>query len=925
MNYIVERQGKEQGIDVEPLLSGSINPYEPCPITIYKPGNWAISFENGDSYPIVVEDGYKFGGGKHKKSFIFDDCSWCFIVMHDRTYFYNRDTEESYVETISPDEISYVSPDFVLFKNNNSLEISLYDLNLQKPILTFADEVYHNTEVLVWKESTVDETEKELVIYSLVSRQEIQRLQYDEYCKKGNILYWVSTDQICSVLLNKDAETQVIIKVNGEFINFADSLIAISYYRKYGEKKLCLYNLEDGKVRGEIPVNGTLASVNGKTLVDVYNRCNTIDTFDFDEAGFPEAKITAEYEEYRFYPAEWAVFYTRQTRSFEKSASKRLLDRREIVFKSLHSEKCIELKAEGDCFVSNYRVIFYNSQESYVRGRNYSGSGYRNSGRIHRHNDTFILEDKGTISVLSQNGYWDNTQKAKYDFSKFEKYMVVKDDKWRIWGTTVSGNSIAYRTAPFEHAVIGDAAVTIDGKVIYDAKTINPFSEKIDAISEKAKWALNVSTEGILLMSYKDGKEDMSKILTDIYDSTAYQSVLLSETGDQIMYRDGDKTEVLDIRSGNSVCYDNLSYVKHVNGIRPLFRQYGSLQPRAINPVTGQHLDCKSLQQYQYISPDNKLYADSRLLEYVEYYNLIERCIISKEEYIKLKKKFRFPWDSKDKKNPEYQKILNARKKQINSFLESKGTPNFVKNEKAKERWIISTLEADVDYFIALFIEKRGIAIIRSMESDAEIARIKLGEPLTFINYVSFSPDSRYVSLAGYRNSSGGLFLIYDLKKGETLLHKDTNRAVWNTAFSKNGAVTAYTSNPITYFMPTIDQLGEDEINKMNGRNFLTFSPDGTVFALSNQGYISKYDRYGDVCASWGHQPSTLVEVRKSAYHESSIVSFNDLSDCGIAESSQRGNVASVSFSNDNSRLMMVGSDGVVIIRNLHLDDYAGE
>ena len=52
-------------------------------------------------------------------------------------------------------------------------------------------------------------------------------------------------------------------------------------------------------------------------------------------------------------------------------------------------------------------------------------------------------------------------------------------------------------------------------------------------------------------------------------------------------------------------------------------------------------------------------------------------------------------------------------------------------------------------------------------------------------------------------------------------------------------------------------------------------------------------------------------------------ISFNDLSDQGIADTSRAKSVASVSFSNDNKRLMMVGKDGVVIIRNLHLDDYA--
>lgn len=85
------------------ILSGTVCPNEPHLIRIPKPGEYLVCFEDGSSAAIVVEDGYKFGGGSYKASFIHDTCPWVFIVMHDRTYFYNRLTEESYVEVISPD------------------------------------------------------------------------------------------------------------------------------------------------------------------------------------------------------------------------------------------------------------------------------------------------------------------------------------------------------------------------------------------------------------------------------------------------------------------------------------------------------------------------------------------------------------------------------------------------------------------------------------------------------------------------------------------------------------------------------------------------------------------------------------------------------------------------------------------------------
>ena len=97
---------------------------------------------------------------------------------------------------------------------------------------------------------------------------------------------------------------------------------------------------------------------------------------------------------------------------------------------------------------------------------------------------------------------------------------------------------------------------------------------------------------------------------------------------------------------------------------------------------------------------------------------------------------------------------------------------------------------------------------------------------------------------------------------------------------------------------------------------------------MSNQGYTSKYDEFGEPRDEWGHEPSTFVEIRSLSDTDNPLISFNDLSEFGIAGCSDKhGNcpksVASVAFSNDNKRLMMVGKDGVVIIRNLHLDDYA--
>ena len=85
------------GETVAPITNGVVTPNMPCYIKLSEPGTVRINFSDGTSSDIIVEDGYKFGGSKPKSAFIFDYCPWAFVVMHDRTYFFNRDTEDSYV------------------------------------------------------------------------------------------------------------------------------------------------------------------------------------------------------------------------------------------------------------------------------------------------------------------------------------------------------------------------------------------------------------------------------------------------------------------------------------------------------------------------------------------------------------------------------------------------------------------------------------------------------------------------------------------------------------------------------------------------------------------------------------------------------------------------------------------------------------
>ena len=67
------------------------------------------------------------------------------------------------------------------------------------------------------------------------------------------------------------------------------------------------------------------------------------------------------------------------------------------------------------------------------------------------------------------------------------------------------------------------------------------------------------------------------------------------------------------------------------------------------------------------------------------------------------------------------------------------------------------------------------------------------------------------------------------------------------------------------------------------------------------------------------------MDIRRASDPDNELIRFSDLSEMGIADTFQSQSVSSVSFSNDNKKLLMVGKDGVVIVRNLHLEDYASK
>ena len=80
-------------------------------------GTYELSCEDGsDKQVVVIEDAIRLGGSNFRKTFAFDKNPWFVVSMNDRTYFYNPNTHEQYLENdIAPDKIVGLNENYLLF------------------------------------------------------------------------------------------------------------------------------------------------------------------------------------------------------------------------------------------------------------------------------------------------------------------------------------------------------------------------------------------------------------------------------------------------------------------------------------------------------------------------------------------------------------------------------------------------------------------------------------------------------------------------------------------------------------------------------------------------------------------------------------------------------------------------------------------
>jgi len=191
--------------------------------------------------------------------------------------------------------------------------------------------------------------------------------------------------------------------------------------------------------------------------------------------------------------------------------------------------------------------------------------------------------------------------------------------------------------------------------------------------------------------------------------------------------------------------------------------------------------------------------------------------------------------------------------------------------------------------------------------------------------------------------TGGGIHFIkinFDEKESsleilDTYLSRYPRYASWVCGISKTGFFATYDSTPDTYIINVAENLFENKTteielrqniyksktniyhtynkwNEIKGKNFLCFSPTGKFLALSEQGYEPL------TLGGYGHQESGAVHIANTNSGKL-ICSFNDHGSHLVNPKIK--DTIFVSFSEDEKRLMSMSKDGVVIVRDLNLNE----
>jgi hypothetical protein len=485
--------------------------------------------------------------------------------------------------------------------------------------------------------------------------------------------------------------------------------------------------------------------------------------------------------------------------------------------------------------------------------------------------------------------------KGTFDFAFFEKYAI----------------------SPNKHVF---NPVSLEVKDVFEG-IIESQSEKLNKISSYRNKNIYLS-----LYNHENNKYELTQIsfedksFNESYLSPNGQFLVLNDDNDKYSFYDIEKNKVINFFSGNFLAFRNDGSL--------IIEENNSRAAKIIDPKSFKDITPPNYIYYRFLSPDGKLYA--QVSSKTRYYHKLSGIELTSEDVRNYRKDLDEPSLFLDFKEREQEKIIiKNNKKRIFETYKSKFNELNINDYKQ----INSSTIVKVRKYTEIGIVGTNV-----------LTEIEFPEDLSFYNYSAFSFDNKYFGYVG-KPSSRGLIQLFKIDFNEfnsTLKVKDTylsrypKNATWVCGFSKTGYFATYDSAPNTFLINISENLFSNKTtetdlkenlyksksniynsygkwNEIKGKNFLCFSPSGNFLALSEQGYEPL------TLGGYGHQESNVVQIAHTATGKV-VDSFTGHGD-KIKENIQK-KVTFVAFSEDESRIMTLSSDGVVIIRNIEINNF---
>lgn len=804
--------------------------------------------ELNEEIQVIIEDAVKFGGSSLKKGYVFDDNSWVFVIMKDRTYIANVATDEEKVEfNITPDEILSLgmykgeSNDFFLFRT--AQDFSLYNVRLGKITKTFTDYIYSNSYYTVYKD------DDKVIVFDYHNNCVLA--EFDGQYSFGSKLYFIKNNELFG-------------------LDWSSTKINSIEYVGEVQKNSILYKNSLLKIKGDY----------------IRQKDSFYKAYTFYELGNGEEEMTSTNLLFPYFIANW---FGTETDEFLHVKEERddFIEKSKDFLSSNVSHVCYGLKFDS------FNIAETNNRKEFVF-----------KGEVIRYPDFYGIKPK--FSLKTQAGWAANIKNISF-------YPIQEDVK-----------ECANTTVEKIHKI--------------------PGGERLIAYSSSKQRIITMKDSCFFFHDFKKGHHCI--LFEKTFDKSNYSNAFFTSDGKHVVFQSIDGT--FDILGFEDLSLDKyeidgstVSRTSGFNGYKPLIEidEKDNRIPVWRDAITLERIDREEMSDRLFMSPDRVYSASTSML--TVYYNRLTEKEITPQEYQQQCNKYDWnEYHNSDDNEKEKEEKREKRRKLIEDYPKEKWAVRILEkykgfddlptngNETKEQRWnriINSELKDYVDKnccFTEFFIDILGYVCYKN-NSTGEENRILIGRSVWFLNYVSFSYDSKYLAFGAkmkqdsFRQSEEGVFVLYDLDEEDEVIRKsekDNLYAVWMTMFSKDGNVAYYDSCANAYV--ATNNSNYNEIEKIEGKSLLCFSPSGKYIAFSDQNYID-YSHHPN--ANWGHQPSGNIFIHSINDVQTCLEHYNDFGDGIVGVVSRAGNVASAAFSSDERRLMAVGDDGVIVIRNLHL------